>query len=86
MCFRPSSVEASVNCPQCGKAVHQVLGAIPNECPFCEADLSSVTAAINAAAGINIPAPGAPGAPSAPGVPSAPSVPGAPSAPGAPKA
>lgn len=75
MCFRPTNVEASVDCPECGMKIHQVLGAIPNECPFCEADLSSMTAALNAAAGINIPAPGAPGAPAAPGAPKAPGAP-----------
>ena len=75
MCFRPTNVEASVDCPECGMKIHQVLGAIPNECPFCEADLSSMTAALNAAAGINIPAPSAPGAPAAPGAPKAPAAP-----------
>ncbi len=81
MCFRPTTVEASVDCPNCGKTVHQVLGAIPNECPFCDADLSSITAEINAAAGINVAS--SPGTPSVLGAPSAPKASQAPKAPNA---
>ena len=71
MCFRPATVGQSINCPMCDKKVNAVLGAMPTECPFCEADLSEIAAPINEAIGLpNI-------APAAPNVPSAPKAPGA---------
>ena len=55
MCFRPSMVEVSINCPKCGKKINAVMGTIPNTCPFCEEDLEKLTADINAGAGITAP-------------------------------
>ena len=42
MCFRPSTVEQSLNCPECGKKINAIGGRIPHICPFCEADISDL--------------------------------------------
>ena len=81
MCFRPSTASFSVTCPACGRKVNEVLGNIPDECPFCEECLTEAKKAM--AAGTPM---GAPAAPGAPEVPSTPRMPDAPVAPGAPKA
>ena len=44
MCFRPATASVSVNCPECGKKINEVMGTIPNVCPFCEADLKETIA------------------------------------------
>lgn len=85
MCFRPASVSLSVTCPNCGKKVNEVLGSIPNECPFCETDITELAAETMAGADQTTAAPTSafvtpPGAPAAPGAPKPPSDPGAPKA------
>lgn len=42
MCFRPSTVEQSLNCPECGKKINAIGGRIPQICPFCETDISDL--------------------------------------------
>jgi len=76
MCFRPATVSASVLCPVCGKKINEVMGNIPNICPFCEADLSEAIAAMkNASISGPAAAPTTPAAPTAPKAPSAPVTP-----------
>lgn len=83
MCFRPATISSSIECPECGKKVREVLGQYPNQCPFCEADISALVAEAMADAD---PATGAPRSAfvSAPGAPAAPPAPGAPTPPAAP--
>lgn len=78
MCFRPATAAVDVKCPGCGETISPLGGLYPPNCPYCNADLSEVTA--NGGSG-ETPAPGAPSAPSAPGAPSAPKAPGAPKPP-----
>jgi len=76
MCFRPTSVDASVVCPGCGKKVSSLGGITLTACPFCKADLKDAQPAPDIAAPPVIPpAPPAqaPAAPKAP--PSAPKAP-----------
>lgn len=73
MCFRPATAEAAFVCPNCGKNINPILGNLPDNCPFCEAELPKDDA-------LNPQTPS--GASAAPG---APSTPGAPAAPNAPK-
>lgn len=80
MCFRPSTVEQSVTCPECGKKINAVMGQVPVECPFCEADISALANvamanAGDAAAGGSSLVTGIPGIPGASTVPGAPTVP-----------
>lgn len=77
MCFRPSSVESSANCPNCGQKINAVMGIFPQTCPYCDADLTELAAANTDTSGGLTSAfvPGAPGAPSAPGAPGAPNAP-----------
>lgn len=49
MCFRPPGIEQSIKCPDCGKKVGAVMGQIPEICPFCEANLKDVIAAMTGA-------------------------------------
>ena len=87
MCFRPAGVEQSVTCPKCNMKVNAVMGVMPQECPFCEADISDLAAQAMAAGDPVGAAPtsafsvGAPGSPAVPGSPKAPTAPGAPKAP-----
>ena len=76
----------SIECPECGKKINEVLGQLPDECPFCETDITELVARMAEGADEVMAAPrsafvAAPGAPSAPGAPAAPSVPKAPGAP-----
>lgn len=85
MCFRPAAVSKFVMCPNCGKKVNEVLGSIPNTCPFCETDISELAQEAMASGDQTTAAPKSAFV-SAPGAPGAPQSPGAPSAPGAPPA
>ena len=87
MCFRPATVALSLTCPNCGKKVNEVLGSIPDECPFCETDISELAAEVMANSDQVTAAPKSAfvQAPGAPAAPSAPAAPGAPKAPNAPK-
>ena len=85
MCFRPSEIAGSLNCPNCGRRLNAVNDVFPEKCPFCKTELAD---AINALKNGGAPAaatPAVPGAPKAPGAPAAPKAPGAP-VPPAPKA
>lgn len=97
MCFRPSEVESSASCPNCGQKINAVMGIFPQICPFCDEDLTELAAAntdttggltsafVQGAPGA-VSAPAAPAAPGAPAAPAAPGAPAAPAAPGAPSA
>ncbi len=78
MCFRPSSVDMSVICPECGKKVSAMGGVPLTTCLFCGADLTDARPATaadnqeakplgNATAAASPSAPAAPAAPKAPG-------------------
>ncbi len=75
MCFRPADAGQSMDCPECGKKINAIMGNWPLNCPFCNLDLTKITAGMKEGAAA------APAAPSAPGAPKAPSAPGAPAAP-----
>lgn len=80
MCFRPSSVDSSVICPECGKKVSAMGGVPLTKCLFCGADLSNARAATaednqEAKPLGNDVMPAAPSAPKAPSAPSAPKPP-----------
>lgn len=80
MCFRPSEIAGSLNCPNCGRRLNAVNDVFPEKCPFCKTELADAVEALKNGGG----APGA-AAPAAPGAPKAPAAPGAP-APKAPAA
>lgn len=64
MCFRPATVEASAECPSCGKRVNAVQGAVPKKCPFCKTALGdSFASQAGTAPDIAVAAPQAPAAP-----------------------
>lgn len=45
MCFRPAEAELPpVKCPDCGRQVNRVGGALPKKCPFCESSLEEFQA------------------------------------------
>lgn len=77
MCFRPAIVEAAFFCPECSKKINPIMGQLPKECPFCNADIS--VAAVEAMANskgappeASFGKPVAPGAPETPGAPVSP--------------
>ncbi len=79
MCFRPSEIAGSLNCPKCGKRVFAVNDVFPEKCPFCKESLKDAVAALSNPAAAAAPAP-APAAPKAPGAPVAPKPPAPPQA------
>ena len=60
----PAGISASVKCPKCEKKVNEVMGNIPNICPFCEEDLTEAIAEIRN--GSTRPIPAAPKTPTSP--------------------
>lgn len=72
MCFRPSELAGSLNCPKCGKRINAVNDVYPAKCPFCQEPTADAVAALTNPGAA--PAPGAPAAPAAP-APAAPKPP-----------
>ena len=81
MCFRPSEIAGSLNCPGCGRRINAVNDVFPEKCPFCKEPTADAVAALQNPAAA--PASGAPAAPSAPAAPKAPGAPPAPRPPAA---
>lgn len=78
MCFRPTMVESSQTCPECGEE-QESMNLVCTKCG-CKLEPQMKPTAPGAP---GFPAPGAPGAPAAPGARTsqAPAAPGVPSAP-----
>lgn len=73
MCFRPSEIAGSLNCPECGKRIFAVNDVFPEKCPFCKMSLADAIEALKNAPAVT--SPSAPDAPAAPGTPAAPKPP-----------
>lgn len=82
MCFRPSEIAGSLNCPNCGRRLNAVNDVFPEKCPFCKTELADAVEALKR--GYSGPTSASPAAPNAPAAPSAPAAPNAPAAPSAP--
>lgn len=87
MCFRPAIAEASFMCPNCDKKINPIMGQLPKNCPFCEADISREAEALMASSEAappeaNFVSPKLSASNAAPTKPSASAAPKPPSAPG----